>query len=117
MLPEGVDTVLLQEDCEVRDGYVAFSGPVKAHANTRKAGEDVEAGAVALQAGCKLAPQDLALLTATGHADVEVFAKLRVGVLSTGDELAPATPDAPADRTFDANHPMLLSLLASAGIT
>ena len=94
----------------------AFAGPVKARANTRHAGEDVEAGAVALAAGHRLRPPDLALLAALGHADLPVRAQLKVGVLSTGDEIvAQAGVTAEPHQIWDANRPMLLALAAGWG--
>lgn len=110
LLPGGVDTVVLQEDCDVSDGIVAFRGAPKKGQNTRKAGEDMRAGETAFAAGQRLRAQDLALLTALGVAQVAVRTPLRVGVLSTGDELVDAGPDMAADKTFDANRPMLLGL-------
>jgi molybdopterin molybdotransferase len=117
VLPEGVDTVVMQEECELDEGTVRFTARVKPGQNTRAAGEDVHAGECALKAGHLLRPQDLALLTALGLAEVDVFSPLRVGVLSTGDELIEPDEDAPADRTFDANRPMLLSLAQGWGYT
>nr|WP_214650070.1 gephyrin-like molybdotransferase Glp [Palleronia pontilimi] len=115
LLPEGVDTVVLEEDTRSDGVSVAFNGPVKPGANTRKAGEDVQAGAVALTAGHRLRPPDLALLSAVGLAQVAVQRRLRVGVLSTGDELAaPGSTEDPG-RTFDANRPMLLAMAARWG--
>ncbi len=111
LLPEGVDTVVLQEDITSGAGHVAFNGPVRAGANTRRAGEDLQKGQLALTAGQVLRPPDLALLTGLGLADVTVFTQLRVGVLSTGDEIVAAdNGQAPAHQTYDANRPMLLSL-------
>ncbi len=116
LIPEGVDTVVMQEDVNVQDGHVAFQGPVKPNANTRKAGEDVEAGQVALSAGHKLRSPDLALLTGLGVASVTVYKRLRVGVLSTGDEIVPADGGAsPKGKTYDANRPMLLALASEWG--
>ncbi|MFN3937261.1 MAG: gephyrin-like molybdotransferase Glp, partial [Gemmobacter sp.] len=116
ILPEGVDTVVLDEDCTADGGAVAFAGPVRTGANTRRAGEDVAAGSPALPAGHRLRPPDLALLAALGVAEVKVHRPLRVAVLSTGDEIeADAAADAPAHRIFDANRPMLLSLLRGWG--
>jgi molybdopterin molybdotransferase len=116
ILPEGVDTVVLEEDTATDGETIAFDGPVKRGANTRKAGEDVEAGAVAIGAGHRLRPPDLALLSALGIGTVRVRHRLRVAVLSTGDELNP-DPDseAPAHQIYDANRPMLLSLLEAWG--
>lgn len=116
VLPKGVDTVVMQEECEVVQGEnVTFTAKVKAGQNTREAGEDVNQGEVAFKAGTRLGPQDLALLTALGVAEVEVFKPLRVGVISTGDELVDAAPNTPSDRTFDANRPMLLGLAKTWG--
>ncbi len=110
LLPEGVDTVVLEEDTTLEAGHVAFRGGVRAGANTRAAGEDVKAGETALRAGHRLRAPDLALLAAIGLPEVRVRRRLRVGILSTGDELAEpgSTPD-PA-RTYDANRPMLIAM-------
>ena len=111
LVPSGVDTVVMEEDVKCADGHLAFQGPVKAGSNTRKAGEDVEAGQLALAAGHKLRSPDLALLTGLGVGKVEVRKRLRVGVLSTGDEIIAADGgQSGADKTYDANRPMLLSL-------
>jgi len=115
ILPEGVDTVVLDEDC-ARDGAtVVFDGPVKPRINTRKAGEDVTEGALALAAGQRLRAPDLALLAAVGADRVAVRRRLRVGVLSTGDEIVPPGADAAPHQIFDANRPMLMALAAGWG--
>jgi len=115
LLPQGVDTVVLQEDVTLSDGQVSFTGPVKPGANTRMEGEDIKAGAIALNAGQVLRAPDVALLSATGSDDVPVFEQLRVGVLSTGDEIVPAGQAAEAEKTYDANRPMLLALAEKWG--
>ncbi|MDC0739083.1 molybdopterin-binding protein [Cognatishimia sp. SS12] len=114
-VPGGVDTVILQEDVTLGSGEIAFHGPVKIGANLRRAGEDCEAGALILSKGRRLTPADLALLAATGHGQVQVYRRLRVGVLSTGDELVEAGQAAREDQIFDANRPMLLGLIAALG--
>lgn len=115
MLPEGVDTVLLQEDAEVEGSTLRFAAGLKPRANTRKAGEDVEAGAEILPAGHRLMPADLALLTALGCHEVEVFTPLRIGVLSTGDELVQPGAAPQPHQIFDANRPMLSALVRRWG--
>ncbi|WP_390912888.1 gephyrin-like molybdotransferase Glp [Pseudosulfitobacter sp. SM2401] len=114
-LPDGVDTVVLQEDVSVAHGQIAFHGPVKAGANTRKAGEDVEAGQVILVAGRRVTSADLALLAATGVAELSVRLPLRVAVISTGDELVEAGDAALEGQIFDANRPMLLAMIERFG--
>lgn len=116
VLPDGVDTVVLEEDTASDGAAVVFDGPVKPRANTRKAGEDVTQGALALPMGHRLRAPDLALLAALGVAQVQTFRPLRVGVLSTGDEII-ASPDLPAlpHQIWDANRPMLLTLAQNWG--
>jgi molybdopterin molybdotransferase len=114
-LPAGVDTVVLQEDVDVTDGAIRFSGPIKAGANTRQAGEDVKAGQDILVQGRRITPADLALMAATGTGDVQLRKVLRVGILSTGDELVEAGETAQAGEIHDANRPMLSGLVTAFG--
>ncbi len=114
-LPDGMDTVVLEEDVTVKDGHVAFHGPLKRGANARKAGEDVAEGDTVLRRGRRLTPADIALLSATGVVEVPVRSMLSVAVLSTGDELVEPSDDAQAGQIFDANRPMLLSLMDRMG--
>jgi molybdopterin molybdotransferase len=114
-LPCGVDTVILQEDVKIEAGHIAFEGAIKSGANTRRAGEDVEVSDLIVSEGRKVTPADLALLAATGVADLRVRVPLRVGVVSTGDELVEAGAAAATGQIYDANRPMLLALLAQLG--
>ncbi len=116
-LPKGVDTVILEEDVTTDGQAIACRGPLKNGANARRAGEDVEADEVILTAGQKLRPADLALAAATGLSELMVRRPLRVGVLSTGDELVDPGETARPGQIFDANRPMLLSLAAQLGYT
>jgi molybdopterin molybdotransferase len=115
VLPEGVDTVVLEEDCNATPTHVAFAQGVKRHANTRKAGEDVQAQEVLLTRTHAIRPQDVALLAATGVDRLSVHKRLRVGILSTGDELMAAGETGGPDRTYDANRPMLLHMARAWG--
>lgn len=116
LIPEGVDTIVMQEDTTVTAETVTFQGPVKAGMNTREAGEDVVCGAQVFAENHKLNAADLALLTGLGVRDVSVFTPLRVGILSTGDELIAADNGASGpDKTYDANRPMLLAMVRKWG--
>ncbi|MFI0474949.1 molybdopterin-binding protein [Paracoccus jiaweipingae] len=116
ILPEGVDTVAMQEDATLDGNSVTLSPLPKPGANTRPAGEDVEAGLPVLRAGRRLTPADLALATAVGVDALTVFRRLRVGVISTGDELLPDPAQAAyPHQIWDANRPMLLALAARWG--
>lgn len=110
-MPEGADTVVMEEDCLVdAEGTILIPQGLRAGANRRLAGEDFRPGDPVLRAGQPLRPQDLAALAATGHAEVAVRARLRIAILSTGDEIV--EPGRPAHRAqvYDSNRPMLLSL-------
>ena len=114
-LPSGVDTVQLQEYVQIEDNFLQSSTRLKKGANTRLAGEDIKVGDALFAKGHKIRTNDLATLIAAGIEKIQVFAKLRVGVLSTGNELLPTgtIPESPG--VFDANRPMILALLAKLG--
>jgi molybdopterin molybdotransferase len=115
MVPTNTDTIALQEDVTAAADRVRLERVPRRGANIRRAGEDVAAGAVVLQAGRILGPQDLGLLASVGVGRPAVRRRLRVGVASTGDELAePGAADA-GRRIFDANRPMLLAVIERWG--
>jgi molybdopterin molybdotransferase len=116
LLPPGVDTVVLQEQAGTASDHVIIDPPPQPGANTRQAGEDFAAGRALLSAGQQLTPADLGLCVAAGLALLPVRRRLRVGVLSTGDELRAAGAPIQDHQTFDANRPMLLALLKKWGM-
>ncbi|HEY8382373.1 MAG TPA: gephyrin-like molybdotransferase Glp [Microvirga sp.] len=114
-MPPGFDTVFMQEDVELRGDAVNLPGGLKPGANRRPAGEDLARGAVALEAGRRLSPRDLALLAGLGLAEIPVRAPLKVAVFSTGNEIVPpGEPLGPA-ALYDANRFMLIALLRRLG--
>ncbi len=121
-MPEGFDTVLMQEDCRPakdQDGNDAVVIPpgIKRGANRRKAGEDVTRGAVVLAAGRRLRAEDIGLAAALGHRDLAVRRPLRVAVFSTGDEVREPGAALPQGCIYDANRFMLQAALQQLGCT
>lgn len=115
VLPEGPDTVMMQEDCTVAEGRVIMRPGIGRGANRRRAGEDIGRGAVAFTAGKRLAPPDVGLLAALGFLTVAVRVPLRVVIFSTGDEIATAPAPLRPGQIYDANKPMLAALLHRLG--
>ena len=90
VVPDGHDTVVMQED--VRFGTIEGesswrSRRAKRGANVRKAGEDVKPGETVLGAGAVLRPQDLSALASLGFGEIGCFQRLKVAIVSTGDEV------------------------------
>ncbi|NRG18343.1 molybdopterin molybdotransferase MoeA [Rhizobiales bacterium] len=121
VMPEGVDTIAMQEDCEPheQDGlsFVVIPPGLKLGANRRKAGEDVKEGSLILQAGTKLRPQDIAAIASTGQAEVKVWGRVKVALVSTGDEIRRPGEPLPEGGVYDSNHFLLRSLLETVGAT
>jgi molybdopterin molybdotransferase len=115
-LPEGADTVFMQEDVRLDgDGKVILPPGLRPGANVRPAGEDIPLGTSALAAGLRLRPQDVALVAAFGLTRVEVRRRIRVAVFSTGNELvSPGSPRASV-QLFDSNRFMLMAMLKRLG--
>lgn len=122
-VPDGIDSVVMQEDVKTAAGegritatIVHLPAGLKMGANVRPAGEDVKAGETLFETGHTLRPQDLAALASIGCAMVRCHRPLRVAVVSTGDEVVPASSgQLKPGQVFDANTPMLSQLATRAG--
>jgi len=115
-MPEGADTVFMQEDVRLDEaGKVVLPAGLRRGANVRPAGEDIPLGAAAIARGRRLRPQDVALAAAFGLRQVDVRRRIRVAVFSTGNELvSPGSERKPA-QLFDSNRFMLTAMLARLG--
>jgi molybdopterin molybdotransferase len=114
-MPEGADTVFMQEDVRVEGGRVFLPPGLKAGANVRLTGEDISKGAPALPSGKRLRPQDVALIAALGLTQVDVRRRIRVAVFSTGNELVAPGAARQSSQLFDSNRYMLMAMLGRLG--
>ena len=121
VLPQGLDTVAMQEDC-ILDGDMQTGSSVQVRAglrhgaNVRLAGEDVAQDQVLLGAGDFIRPQDIAALASVGLSDIRCYRRLRVAIASTGDELVqPGSRPPRPGQVYDANALMLRALVGLAG--
>lgn len=114
-IPEGADTVVMQENAVTNDKQITFNSASKGDA-IRLAGDDIKQGATILKVGDRINAIDIGLLASLGVSSIPVYRKLRVAVFSTGDELLAAGEQPRSDRIFDTNRPMLLAMLSKMGV-
>jgi molybdenum cofactor synthesis domain-containing protein len=121
-MPPGADAVVMVERTHpVADGDDRAGGGVIVEVavdpgrHVRAAGSDVRAGQEVVAAGTEVTPAVLGVIASVGRTRVNVHARPRVGVLSTGDELAQPPAPLRMGQIYDANRPMLLALAAEAG--
>ena len=114
-MPDGLDTVLMQEDCAADGDAVVIPAGIKRGANRRDAGEDITSGTTILDAGLRLRPQDIGLAASVGRETLQVYRRLRVALMSTGDEIRDVGDALPPGCVYDANRYALAALLQSQG--
>ena len=112
-VPEGADTIIIQEEVARDRDALALTGegPPQTGAHIRRTGSDFVTGDRLLAAGDALTPAALALVAMGGHGALEVRRRVRVAIVSTGDELVPPGDDAGEDRLPNSNAPMLAAML------
>ncbi len=115
-IPEGCDCAVMIEYTEdYGDGTIGILRPGAPGMNLIFRGDDVFPGKTVLKAGRRLAAQDIGALAAIGRTEVPVRPRLRVGVISTGDELVPVGQKPGPGQVRDVNSPMLAALLKEFG--
>jgi molybdopterin molybdotransferase len=88
-IPHGSDAVCMIEYAESLGDIVLVQSPVAGGENVLKQGEDFTHDAVVLRAGTIISEREMGVLAATGHAEVSVFKRPVIGIISTGDEIVP----------------------------
>ena len=114
-LPPGADTVVAQEDCQV-EGSGVWLPAAKQGAHVRQRGEELTNGSLLLSAGQRLRPQEIGLLAGMGFARVAVYRPLRIGLLSSGDELREPGEALQPGQIYNANRFTLGAVLRSLGM-
>ena len=113
-VPAGLDTVVMQEDATIEASAVTLpASPVGE--NIRKAGEDINAGDIAVRAGERLNAAELGLLAALGLAEVPVARAPRVALIATGDELVSAGQQLGPGQIVDSSAHTLAALIPGCG--
>ena len=114
VLPEPYTTIVLKENVAVNDNHITLLQDCAAAEHIRYKGEEVAVGDKVLSAGRILRQADVMLLAALGCAEVQVYRKIKVAVLSTGDELHElGTPLTQAEHIYDSNRHTLMARLHS----
>ncbi|MBL6775507.1 MAG: molybdopterin molybdotransferase MoeA [Candidatus Puniceispirillum sp.] len=117
VMPQGPDCVAMHEDCTRSGDEVVIAAKLARGSNMRPPGENLAKGEIVIAKGQVVSAALVGQLAASGTAQISVRRRLRVAVLSTGDEVVPAGSPASHGQIFDANRPMLKAILASSQIT
>ena len=113
-IPLGADTVVAQEDCTISPEHIVFND-YKVDANIRRRAEEIQQGQLLLAAGTRLRAQEIGLLASQGYAEVEVYTPLRIGLISSGNELCALGQPLESGQIYDINSYSLGALLQGLG--
>jgi molybdopterin molybdotransferase len=116
VLPTGVDTVVMQEQVSVSEEQLTFTRSPKFGDNVRLVGEDVMFEQRVLKQGHRLTPRDIPLLASLGLETLQVFRKLKVAVLSSGDELKSLGEPLNTGELYDSNRYSMIALLSRLNV-
>ncbi len=115
-MPEGSDTVIMQEHASQVEKQIFFQGKQSPMQHVRQAGEDLQQGSTAVCKGKQLSPADIGLLASLGMSEVEVLKKVTVAFFSTGDELMSLGDTLEDGQIYDSNRYTLYCMLKRLGV-
>ena len=110
-----IDTVCMEEECEVSEKSVLIDEKYKTGSNIRKKGEDIKKNSKVFAIGRRIRPLDLAQLSSIGIKKIRVFKKLRIGIFSSGSELSSNKTKKKKYEIYDSNKLALCSLFKRIG--
>lgn len=110
-IPDGADTVMMQENAIVEDNHISFTHIPSKGNEVRLSGESISKGSLVAAAGKRLTATDIGLLSSLGCPEVSVYRKVKVAIFSTGDELLQSSEEYQSDKIYDGNRPALIALL------
>lgn len=118
-IPDGADTVVPVEDVFIEDGFVNLREgvSVKICQDIRNSGNDLAYNSLAMKINTRIVPKHIPILAACGKREVNIFAPLKIGVLSTGDELVDINNVPINDQIRATNVYSMMSLIKSVGMT
>jgi molybdopterin molybdotransferase len=111
IIPDKTDAIVMQEHTETHDHTIVIDNRHKPGQNIRKAGEDISLGETILQPGRYLTPADIGLMASLGIAEVNVNRKLKVAIVSTGNEIHSIGQALTPGAIYDSNRYLLLTML------
>jgi len=114
-LPAGADGVIIVENTERSGDRVHVIGPIKVGENIRRSGEDLKKGELVLPSDTLIRPQEMGVLASMGKAQVKVFRRPKVALISTGDELTPLGGEVKPGKIRDSNRYSLWGSVIEAG--
>jgi molybdopterin molybdotransferase len=115
VMPQGLDTIIMQEHTRVDGNQVTVGGGHKSGQHLRFAGEDLKTGQVALKRGIELRPAEIGLIASLGVGEISVYRRLRVAFFSTGDELRSIGSTLDEGQIYDSNRYTLHGMLTRLG--
>jgi molybdopterin molybdotransferase len=115
VVPEGADTVVMQERAKASGTSISFAAGQKIGQNVREAGEDLRAGSIALKRGRIVRPAELGLVASLGVGELAVYRPLRVAFFSTGDELKSIGTQLGEGEIYDSNRYTIYGMLQRLG--
>lgn len=110
-VPSGANAVVMQENTRTDGEQITLLKHPTAGENIRRAGEDIREGQTIFATGHRFTPVDIALLASLGLAQVKVVRRLKLAVLSTGDELTPPGQPLPEGHIYDSNRYGIIAML------